>query len=75
LKKNKPILIIELVSGLQTNRNLSTKDFKHMMSEKYDYNPYMINNNGEIVKVAIEYEHLSDNVVFIHSEDKLNNKI
>lgn len=65
LKRDKPILILEVVSKYLKSRGLSSSEFKRTMNAEFGYTPYTPNVNGELLKESFENENIGDNVIFI----------
>lgn len=60
-----PILIIEVVSSILAKRNSTAKDFCSYLVKNYQYYPYKIKKNGELLKLNLDnINEISDNIVF-----------
>lgn len=65
LKKDKPIIIMEVVSEYLKSRNSSAIQFKQMMKSQYGYEAYLPTINGDLTRDNEQHENIGDNVIFI----------
>lgn len=65
IQELQPTFIIELSEVMQQSRGFSSPKFKQMMKE-FNYSPFEILDNGQLLQISLEKTHAMDNIVFIH---------
>ena len=68
LSRDKPIIITEMAAEQQNLNGVSIKSFKLNLAQ-LGYNSYKITKTGKLLTSSIDEFHLSDNIVFAHTDN------
>ncbi len=68
LKRDAPLLLMEISAELQNLSGLSVRAFKSVLYEEYGYEAYHIRDDGTLTPSAIGEFHLNENLLFVRTD-------